>query len=268
MAKKPSPAAEAAIAAAQARADAAKADKNTAEVQGASIPDVPDADAPVGKKEFNPPIPTDKQIADKAKAEEKAAAAKVKADAKAEKDRIAAEKKAAADKAKAEKAEAKAKERAEREARLAELGKNYKGTMLALADKVQTGEYVKGLNGQLRSNNELAIALDGIHPNDVIMICLDLLKLEDNPYVKLNTGQQSMNLRNRLRGQIKKDVITMGDVNAYIERNKIGRVTKEDAEATAKKKAEAKAAREKAEAEKKAKAAEAAAKPVSEAATA
>lgn len=225
---------------------------------------------PVGKTELNPAIPSDKQIADaekaKVKADAKAAADAEKAKVKAERDAKAAEKQ----KEKEEKAKLKAEAKAEREARLAELAKDktYHGSMLALADKVKSGEYVKGLNGQLRSNNDLAQALDGVSPTDVIRIGLDLLKLEENPYHNLNVGQQSMNLRNRLRGAIKKETVKLEDVASYIERNKIHRVTAAEL-AQAKADREAKAAERKAaEAEKKAKAAEAAKTPAPAEATA
>lgn len=208
----------------------------------APAPKTPKADkaettgaAPVGFQEptttgtvkTNPPIEGDKATIEKAKAEQKA-----KDDAaKAEKQKIREEKAAAKKAEQAEKAEARAKSKAEREARLAALaaeGKNYTGSMLALADRVKQGVYVKGATGQLRSNDELAQALDGVAPTDVVALGLDLLKLEDNPYVALNIGQQSMNLRNRLRGAIKKETLKIGDVKDYLTRNKIHVTTPED----------------------------------------
>ena len=155
-------------------------------------------------------------------------------------------KKEAADLAKAEKKTARdtaTRERKERLAALAAEGRT-ESPMLALADKVKSGVYVKGVNGQLRSNDALAIALDGVAPTNVVRIGLDLLKLEDNPYAKLNVGQQSMNLRNRMRGAIKKDVFKLEDIAAYIERNKIPVTTAADTEAAAKAKADAKVKRE------------------------
>lgn len=257
--REPSPEAKAALAEANAAAQKAKA---------ATAPD-PLADAvksgfnenaAATKTTLNPPIVDEK-------AAEKAALAQAKADEKARKE---AEKKAKADQKAADAAakiagrEAKEKERADakaaREARMAALaqGHNYTGPMLALADAVKSGKYVKGLNGQLRSENPLAVALDGVQPSDVVRIGLDLLKLEVNPYAALNMGQQSMNLRNKLRGAIKKEAISLTDVNDYIARNKINRITPESVAAAAqavadKKEAKAKELFEKAEAKLKAK---------------
>jgi hypothetical protein len=230
-----------------------------------SVPDVPQ-----GKHEFNPPIKSDAQVLAEAKAEreakdaaareqkkaDKEAKDKEKADAKAKKEAEKAEKAAAKAKEQADKKAAREAASAERKARLAEAaeGKVYQGSMVALADRVKQGAYVKGTNGQLRSDDELARALDGVSVTDVIRIGLDLLKLEDNPYAALNVGQQSMNLRNRMRGAIKKEVIKISDIADYIARNNIHVVT---AEAVAKAKAEreAKAAAAKAEKEAKAEAA-------------
>lgn len=190
------------------------------------------------KAKAEKPAPTPEEIAAKEAAE------KAKEAEKAERAAKKAEEKAAKDKAAAAKKEQRAKEKTEREARLAELGKNYKGSMLALADKVKQGQYVKGTTGQLRSTNELAEALDGVQPTDVINIGLDLLKLEENPYYKLNVGQQSMNLRNRMRGAIKKGTLTLEDVKLYISRNGIHVITAEQIAEEAAAKAEAKQKRE------------------------
>jgi colicin import membrane protein len=227
----------------------------------------PDGTVVEGKHEFNPVIKSDAQLlkedqerraaeataAKEKKAADKAAADQAKADAKAKKE---ADKKAAAEaktKESAEKKAAREAASAERKERLAAAaeGKNYTGSMVALADRVKQGAYVKGTNGQLRSDDELARALDGVSVTDVIRIGLDLLKLEDNPYSALNVGQQSMNLRNRLRGAIKKDVVKIADIAEYITRNGIHVVT---AEAVAKAKAEREAKQAAAKAEKEAKA--------------
>ena len=218
-----------------------------------------------GKVEHNPSIPSDKELIAKTNA-----ANKEKADAeKAEKAKAKAEKQAVKDAEKAEKAAARATAKTERETRIAALaadGKNYTGSMLALADRVKQGVYVKGSNGQLRSNDELAIALDGISATDVVRIGLDLLKIEDNPYTKLNIGQQSMNLRNRMRGAIKKETLTIAAVTEYVTRNKIVVVSADDVAKARADKAERVA---KAKADKEAKAAAAAtakaAKPEAEA---
>jgi hypothetical protein len=193
---------------------------------------------------------TGTDIAGAAKKEAAEAAAKAKAEAKAAaklaKDAANSEKVAARKQA----AEAKAAERAERIAVLQADGKKYVGSMLVLADRVKSGAYVKGTTGQLRSNDELAIALDGVGPNGVIQLAKFVLGMEENPYTKLNIGQQSMNFRNRMRGALKKGTLTMDSVKEAIATLDIDGT--EVIRAKAQAKADAKAAREEAAAVKKA----------------
>lgn len=184
----------------------------------------PEAPVQSGFSVFNPtPAVKDTMMSDKDA--EKAKTAEERAAAKAEREAARAAKKAEAEAAKAtkiaereaKKAEAeaaKAARAAEREAkkaeRAAELGEQSK--MAALRDAKKN--YVKSATGQLRSNDELAVALDAVQPTAVIAIALRLLKLDVNPYQRLNVGQQSMNLRNKLRGAIKRNVLTIADVIA------------------------------------------------------
>jgi hypothetical protein len=133
---------------------------------------------------------TPEQQAAQAKAAEKQAAIEAKAAAKAEKQAAQAAKKAereAAAATKAAEAEAKKAEReaakAERDAKiaaLAESGRKYVGSMLSLADRVKSGAYVKGLNGQLRSNDDVAVALDAVPAFNVVKLILEVLNLESN----------------------------------------------------------------------------------------
>lgn len=140
------------------------------------------------------------------------AAAKKKADAeaaKAEAARVKAEKKAKADQERAEAAEARRKEREEAAAKAAAEGKpvrerTYEGSMLALSDRTKQGIYVKGANGQLRSTDPVAVVLETVPAPKMVELLMKVLGLEVNPYAALNYGQQSMNLRNRLRGAIRK----------------------------------------------------------------
>jgi hypothetical protein len=217
---------------------------------------------------------TPEQQAAQAKAAEKQAAIEAKAAAKAEKQAAQAAKKAereAAAATKAAEAEAKKAEReaakAERDAKiaaLAESGRKYVGSMLSLADRVKSGAYVKGLNGQLRSNDDVAVALDAVPAFNVVKLILEVLNLESNPYSALNVGQQSMNLRNKLRGAISRGEVTIEKVIEIRDAN--GYATAEDEVA---KKREAKAQREAAIAAKKAeKAAAAAARQAKKAETA
>ncbi len=172
------------------------------------------------------PVP----VREKTKQEQQSEAALAKVAAKAEKQKAIADKKATALAAK----EAKAVERAagaadreatkaERAARLAELGKNYQGSMLALADRVKQGAYVVGATGQFRSNDDFAQALDEVPVDNVIRLGKLVFGIDENPYIHLNTGQQSMNFRNRMRGAIKKglkigeQVITLDYIKGLIE---------------------------------------------------
>jgi len=248
----------------------AKAKPASAQSTGAAVAPkaakAPATDTPKGFQEpktggtvtANPPIEGDAAVIAKAKKE----ASERDAAARAEKDKIKADKAAAKKVDQDAKAAERATKKAEREARIAALaadGKNYTGSMLALADRVKQGVYVVGATGQLRSNDELAQALDGVSATDVIRVGLDVLKIEDNPYTALNVGQQSMNLRNRMRGAIKKETLTIAAITDYIVRNKITVTPAVSAEEKAAAKAEkvAKAAKAKADKE-----AAAAAKPV------
>ncbi|MCG3771558.1 MAG: hypothetical protein JW384_02746 [Nitrosomonadaceae bacterium] len=145
-----------------------------------------------------------------------------------------AEKTAAREAAKAEKAatqlakvtatkEEREAAKSQRQARFAALNpdgtRKYIGSMLALADRVKEGAYVKGVTGQLRSNDELAQILDGVTPNGVIQTAKAVLALEMNPYSHLNVGQQSMNLRNKMRGALRNGVITLDAIRTYVGEN-------------------------------------------------
>lgn len=157
---------------------------------------------------------------------EKEAEVKAKIEAKAAKLAATAEAKAAKESAAVRKAQEREAKRLEREAAKAEKaaelqasGKKYIGSMLALAERVKEGVYVKSATGQLRSNDELAQAFDGVGPINVVNTAMTLLGLEVNPYSALNIGQQSMNMRNRLRGAVRKGVVTIDAIRAHIVEN-------------------------------------------------
>lgn len=154
-----------------------------------------------------PQATLDKQAATQAKMaaklEKQAAATKKKADAEAAKVAKAAEREAAAKLTK-EQREAKAAEQAEaRKAANPDGKRTYFGSMLTLSDKVKAGAYVKGLNGQLRSDDDVATTLEVVKPENVVKLIMEVLGLTVNPYTHLNIGQQSMNLRNKLRGALR-----------------------------------------------------------------
>jgi colicin import membrane protein len=181
-------------------------------------------------------------------AEDKAAAkaareqaAAVKAQAAADKQAAALKKKEDREVAKAAAEKAKADAKTEREAkaalRKAELAANPLGEMHALRDAKD--RYVKGSTGRLRSTDPLATALDAVQPAGVIQLAMQLLQLETNPYAHLNVGQQSMNLRNKMRGAINKKVFTIEQLVAERDARNLEADTKAAAEA---KEAKAKAA--------------------------
>lgn len=139
-----------------------------------------------------------------------------------------------------EEREAAKAERAERLAALNPDGtRKYVGSMLALADRVKQGVYVKGATGQLRSTNELAEALDAVPVANVIQLAKIVLGLDANPYTHLNSGQQSMNLRNKMRGAIKAGTLTIDAIRGCIEENGFATATDWEAKAQAKREARA-----------------------------
>lgn len=142
------------------------------------------------------------------------AAKKEAAEAKRQKD--ADEREAAAAERK-EKAEANAEARAARVAELEASGKKYTGSMLSLADRVKAGAYVKSTTGQLRSDDELAQALDAVPAENVVKLGMLIFGETTNKYASLNVGQQSMNYRNRIRGALRTGKVTYGEDERVVD---------------------------------------------------
>lgn len=214
-------------------------------------------DIPEGYTHTMNPVPEAPKTKQEIAAEKAQAKIAAKAARQAEKEAKAAEHTAAkaakapthlSEEAKATKAAA----RAERAARIAALadGRKYTGEMLSLADRVKQGAYVKGTTGQLRSTDALAEALDAVPVMNVIQLAKIVLNLDENPYSHLNTGQQSMNLRNKMRGAITKGTLTIDRIKEVIAEEGMATAFDWAAEKAAKKAAreakvaEAKAARE------------------------
>lgn len=78
----------------------------------------------------------------------------------------------------------------------------------ALRQRVVAGSYVKGSNGQMRTTDALAIVLEVVSVPNMVPLLKEVLGLVENPYPQLNQGQQSMNLRNKLRGAIRRNAQT------------------------------------------------------------
>jgi hypothetical protein len=96
----------------------------------------------------------------------------------------------------------------------------YSGPMLALRERSKAGHYVKGTNGNPHCGDAVADALQVLPREMVVRVCIKLLNLEGNPYLHLNPGQQSMNLRNKLRHAVKNGFVSAETVrttaNQYI----------------------------------------------------
>lgn len=92
----------------------------------------------------------------------------------------------------------------------------YTGPMLILRDAAKT--YVTGKNGNPHCNDDLAQILDGLERAQVVEVLIDAMRLGMNPYIHLNPGQQSMNLRNKARGQLKNGLIKAEDITAAIKK--------------------------------------------------
>jgi hypothetical protein len=90
----------------------------------------------------------------------------------------------------------------------------YAGPMLALVQARKA--YVKGANGNPHCGDEMSTILQGLSREDVVSVLLRFMELETNPYLHLNPGQQSMNLRNKARGQIKNGLRTMTELQARV----------------------------------------------------
>lgn len=91
----------------------------------------------------------------------------------------------------------------------------YVGPMLALRSAAKT--YVKGANGNPHCNDPVAALLAGVSREATVLALGSLLFVKGvttsvNPYSKLNPGQQSMNLRNKLRGAMKNGFVTLEDI--------------------------------------------------------
>ena len=186
--------------------------------QRTPVDDTPSSAVQLGFSVFNPDVKVDSmtdktQASEAKKAEREAAKAAKLAEReakKAEREAAKAAKAAEREAAKAARQAAREAARAERAAKLAELGGSPKMVALRTAKE----RYVKAKNGSLRSDDDIAQAFDGLEPDRTIAVCMSLLGLGANPYAHLNIGQQSMNLRNKLRTAVKRGVISIDAIRA------------------------------------------------------
>jgi len=99
----------------------------------------------------------------------------------------------------------------------ADAEEGYAGPMLRLRERLAEGAYSKAVNGNPCCGDMVAIKLGTLKPAQVIRACLIAMNLPVNPYTHLNIGQQSMNLRNKLRGCLKREEFGFGVVAEAVE---------------------------------------------------
>lgn len=97
----------------------------------------------------------------------------------------------------------------------------YQGSMLRLRERLAEGAYKKAENGQPCCGDQVATLLGSLAPAQVIRACVAAMALPSNPYAHLNIGQQSMNLRNKLRGCFKREEFGMGVLVEAVEEVKL-----------------------------------------------
>lgn len=90
----------------------------------------------------------------------------------------------------------------------------YTGPMLALATARKA--YVKAKNG-IQCNGDPLALLCGEYPRETVIDALiAAMGLPANPYLHLNPGQQSMNLRNKARHQIREGFLKFEEVDSCL----------------------------------------------------
>jgi hypothetical protein len=93
----------------------------------------------------------------------------------------------------------------------------YQGSMIRLRERLAEGAYKRAANGQPCCGDQVATLLGTLAPAQVIRACIISMALPANPYAHLNVGQQSMNLRNKLRGCFKREEFGVGVLIEAIE---------------------------------------------------
>lgn len=88
--------------------------------------------------------------------------------------------------------------------------RRYQGPMLALVRARQS--YRKGANGNPHTNDAIGEAFSHLDRETVVNLCLRLMSMQTNPYEHLNPGQQSMNLRNKLRQMVRNKMLPVDHV--------------------------------------------------------
>lgn len=91
----------------------------------------------------------------------------------------------------------------------------YTGPMVAL--KTARKSYVKAANGILCNGSPLALLCGQYKREVVVKALIEALGLPGNPYLALNPGQQSMNLRNKARHAISEGRLSLAHVEACLK---------------------------------------------------
>jgi len=90
----------------------------------------------------------------------------------------------------------------------------YDGPMLALRQAALA--YVTPKNGNPCNGDALATACGNYERAVVVEALIKAMALDGNPYLHLNPGQQSMNLRNKARARITAGTLTIAEVEAAL----------------------------------------------------
>lgn len=93
----------------------------------------------------------------------------------------------------------------------------YQGPMRSLRERLKQGAYKKMPNGQPACGDNVATILGSLEPAEVVKALMVAMDLDANPYAHLNIGQQSMNLRNKMRGQMKRGELGEGVLREAVE---------------------------------------------------
>lgn len=93
---------------------------------------------------------------------------------------------------------------------IAPIRQRYVGPMLALRDAEKHYEIAR--NGNPCNGDALAKICGMFDRETVVQRLVVALGLGHNPYVHLNPGQQSMNLRNKARGALNNGFVTMAQI--------------------------------------------------------
>jgi len=97
-----------------------------------------------------------------------------------------------------------------------EAKQGYVGPMLALRRRLKAGAYQKAANGQPCCGDAIAVLCGHYSRVVIVKALVAALGLASNPYIHLNPGQQSMNLRNKARAAVKNGTLDIAKIEAAL----------------------------------------------------